>query len=81
MKNIVKGAQGFQSIPEEEKAKNIIGIRLTDAEKDTLKNHAVESGKSMSDITREALTLYFKTKDIKVVSNDTIDPNQLQMGM
>ena len=77
--NIKKGTQGFQSIPEEDKAKNIVGIRLTDAEKDTLKNHAVESGKSMSDITREALSFYFRTKGIEVRANENTDPNQLQI--
>jgi hypothetical protein len=79
--NAIKGAKGFQSLPENERVAKVVGVRLNKAEHDTLKTHASETGKSISDVVKEALYLYFKTKQIKIKDSSVIDPNQLDIGV
>ena len=62
--NVIKGAKGFQSLPENERVVKVVGVRLNKAEHYTLKTHASETSKSISDVMKEALYLYFKNKGI-----------------
>jgi hypothetical protein len=79
--NAIKGAKGFQSLPENERAVKVVGVRLNKAEHHTLKTHASETTKSISDVVKEALHLYFKTKGIPILEPGNIDPNQLDIGV
>lgn len=69
----------FSSKPIKEQAKERITFLATERQKKLLMSFCEKSGKNLSEVIRESLSQYFKSKKFDIITEKEEDKNQLKI--